>query len=132
MRFDHVGLFVSDLEIGRQQLGALLPIREWNNPIHDPGMNIMVQFGVDESGLRYELVAPAGEPNPVSGVLASGHNILNHVGYRCENFEDAMAKLRAARAMPLGRPRPAVAFQGARIMFYLTPLKFVVELIEAI
>jgi hypothetical protein len=41
-----------------------------------------------------------------------------------------MAKLRTLRAIPLGRPHLAVAFKGARVMFYLTPLRFVVELIE--
>jgi hypothetical protein len=32
--------------------------------------------------------------------------------------------------MPLGEPRPAVAFGGARVIFFLTPLRMIVELVE--
>lgn len=130
MIFDHIGVFVRDIEMGRQQLGALLPIERWTDVVDDPLMNVRIQFGIDGSGIRYELVAPLGEPNPVARVLAEGKTILNHVAYRCADFESACAKLRHERAVPLGRPQPAAAFGGARVAFYLTPLRFIVELVE--
>lgn len=130
MIFDHIGLFVPDIETGRRQLQALLPIVSWTEVTDDPVIHVRVQFGVDRSGIRYELVAPLGDPNPVSGVLATGKNVLNHVAYRCSDFAAAMATLRRQGAAPLGRPQPAVAFGGARVMFYLTPLRFIIELID--
>ncbi|HLJ19863.1 MAG TPA: VOC family protein [Stellaceae bacterium] len=130
MIFDHIGLFVRDIEAGRRQLSALLPIERWTEAVDDPLMKVRVQFGVDGSGIRYELVAPFGEPNPVARVLDEGKTVLNHVAYRCADFESSCAMLRREGAMPLGRPQPASAFGGARVAFYLTPLRFIVELVE--
>ena len=131
MIFDHIGLFVPNLEKGRTHLSRILPITGWGQEIQDPGLKVQVQFGTDVSGVRYELVAPFGEGNPVSGVLASGKGILNHVAYRVTDLPVELARLRAARALPIGDPQPAVAFDGARVAFFLTPLGFIVELIEA-
>lgn len=130
MIFDHIGLFVRDIEIGRRQLSTLLPIARWTEVVDDSRMKVRVQFGIDGSGIRYELVAPLGEPNPVARVLDEGKNILNHVAYRCADFESTCAALRREGAVPLGRPQPATAFGGARVAFYLTPLRFIVELVE--
>ena len=130
MIFDHIRLFVRDIETGRRQLSALLPIARWTEVVDDPLMKVRIQFGLDGSGIRYELVAPLGAPNPVARVLDEGKTILNHVAYRCADFESACAAIRREGAMPLGRPQPATAFGGARVAFYLTPLRFIVELVE--
>jgi methylmalonyl-CoA/ethylmalonyl-CoA epimerase len=128
--FDHVGLFVAELEIGRQTLSALLPIVETSEPIDDPELKVRVQFCTDSSGICYELVAPFGEGNPVSGALANGKAILNHVAYRVTDLKAESQRLRNEKSMPLGPARPAVAFGGRKVVFFLTPLKFIIELIE--
>jgi methylmalonyl-CoA/ethylmalonyl-CoA epimerase len=131
MIFDHIGIFVRDIELGKEKLASVLPIARWSETFDDPGIKVRVAFGTDTSGIRYELVAPFGEPSPVSGALAAGRDLLNHVAYRVPDLDAAARSLREARAMPLGPAQPAVAFGGARVMFFLTPLKFVVELIDA-
>lgn len=130
MIFDHVGLFVADLEIGKQKLSSMLPIASISDPIDDAGMKVRVQFCTDTSGIRYELVAPFGEGNPVSGVLEHGKAVLNHVAYRVSDLKSEAVRLRSEGAIPLGYARPAVAFGGRMVMFFLTPLRFIIELIE--
>jgi len=130
MIFHHLGLFVADLEQGRTALAALLPITTFEPPVDDPGLRVRVQFGLDAGGLRYELVAPLGEGDPVTPVLASGKAILNHVAYRVPNLAAEAARLRQQGALPLGPARPAQAFDGRPVMFFLTPLRFILELIE--
>lgn len=130
MIFDHVGLFVADLDSGREKLAALLPIAHVSEAIDDAGMKVRVQFCTDTSGVCYELVAPFGEGNPVSGVLESGKAVLNHVAYRVADIKAEAARIRRQGAMPLGPARPAAAFGGRMVMFFLTPLHFIVELIE--
>ena len=130
MIFDHIGLFVRDLATGRSQLASLLPITTWTDPVDDPVIRVRIQFGYDPSGIRYELIAPHGEGNPVEGALAAGVNILNHVAYRVPRLDDEITRLRRERCIPTGRPRPAVAFGGRRVVFLLTPMGFILELIE--
>ena len=130
MIFDHIGLFVPSLDKGRHHLSRLLPIASYGEEFHDAGLKVQVQFGTDSSGVRYELVAPFGEGNPVSGVLASGKGLLNHVAYRVADLPTEMTRLRANGALLIGRPCPALAFGGARVAFALTPLNFIIELIE--
>ena len=130
MIFDHIGLFVRDLDAGRAKLASLLPIEKSSDPVDDPGLRVRIQFCTDASGIRYELVAPLGDESPVDGVLRSGNNVLNHVAYRVADLDAECLRLREERCMPLGPPAPAVAFGGRRVVFFLTPLRFILELIE--
>jgi len=130
MNFDHVGVFVPDIDKAKAKLEAILPVRTWGRIFDDDILHARICFGEDASGLRYELVAPLGSPNPVSGILESGRNILNHVAYRVPNLATAAETLRATGAVPTGPPKPAIAFGGALVMFFLTDLGFMIELIE--
>jgi methylmalonyl-CoA/ethylmalonyl-CoA epimerase len=132
MQFDHIGIFVHSLEEGRGQLGKLLNVGDWSAAVDDDVLKISVQFGSDESGQRYELVAPAGKPNPIDGSLARKRNLLNHVAYRVVDLEAAMDQLRGQGAVPLGNPTAARALDGAQVVFFMTELGVIVELIEEI
>jgi len=130
MKFHHIGLFVSDVVNGRDVICTLFPEVQFSNVIDDPGHHVTVQFCREASGILYELVAPFGEKNPVSDVLKNGKNILNHVAYGVDDIEAAFGRMRAHGCMPLGRPMPAVAFGGRKVVFMLTPLRFIIELVE--
>ena len=132
MTFDHIGVFVPDIEDGQKKLEAILPIAEWGEIFDDETLHVRVCFGEIAHGLRYELVAPFGSPNPVSGVLESGRNVLNHVAYRVADLDAAASALRETGAVPMGPAKPAIAFAGARVMFFLTAMGFIIELVENI
>ena len=129
-RFDHVGVVVRSLERGRSNL-VVVGVSEWTEPLRDPINGVLLQFGRDRSGLVYELLEPIDEESPVYGALAGRKNILNHVAYRVQDLEAASREMRAARCAPTSEPRPAIAFGGNLIQFFVTPLNMVVELIEA-
>lgn len=130
MIFDHLGVVVASLEAGRSHLEQLLGVQDWSASVEDPLQRVLVQFGWDASGVCYELIAPAGEEGPLREALRTGKNILNHVAYRVPDLEAAMDRARSLGSMPLGPPRPAVAFQGRRVVFLLTRLRMILELIE--
>ncbi len=131
MRFDHVGIFVRDLKQGRELLGSLVSIEYWTATFADEGIGVFVQFGIGKNGPCYELVAPLGDNSPVDGALRTGKNILNHVAYLTGDLDAEGERLRAEGCVAAGVPQPAVAYGGRRVQFWLTPLRFVVELIEA-
>ncbi len=132
MQFHHISIFVESLAQGRSHLDNLLNVGDWSEEFHDDVLKASLQFGWDKSGQCYELVAPKGERNPVDGALARKANLLNHVAYRVADLEAAMAHWRGVRAIPLGTPKPAKAFNGAQVVFFMSPLGFIVELIEGL
>jgi len=130
MKFDHIGVFVQDIASGDEALSSVIPITQRSDIFTDPVIKVKVQFLFDASGICYELVAPHGEGNPVDGVLKSRRNVLNHVAYRTSDLEATVADLRAKGAFPLNEPKPAVAFGGKQVVFLMTALNFIIELIE--
>lgn len=132
MQFDHIGIFVSNLEQGRSRFRELLNIVSISEEFYDPLLKVAVQFLIDSSGIRYEIIAPNGPGNPVEPILTDKRNILNHIAYRADDFDACIERLRKVHYMPLGRPQQAVAFQGRRVVFLLSPLRMIIEIIETV
>ncbi len=55
---------------------------------------------------------------------------LHHACYEVGNLEQELSDFRSRGSLIVKRPKPAVAFQGRRIAWLLTPEKFLVELLE--
>ena len=102
----------------------------FSNEIIDEEMGVKIVFLKDYDGIRYELVAPFGDNSPVTNVLKRKKDFLNHIAYETDDFEIEINRLRKAGLVPLGAPKKAKAFQGSRVIFFLSPLGFIVELIE--
>ena len=129
--FDHVGLIVPSLAAGRDFLAAALEVVRWTPITEDAGLRVSVQFGASAAdGVVYELVAPFGEHSPIANALRQGKHILNHLAYRTADLEQAGERLRAQGCYPAGAPEPALAYGGSRVQFFVSPLRFVIELIE--
>jgi methylmalonyl-CoA/ethylmalonyl-CoA epimerase len=130
-KFDHLGVVVPSLDQGRVHLSAALQISDWSREFADPLNGVFVQFGRDPvATMCYELVAPLGSDSPVALTLRKAQGILNHVAYRVEALEPHVNRLRDLHFRPLGTPKPAVAYEGRNIQFLMSPLNFIVELIE--
>jgi len=130
MEFNHIGIFVKSLEIGRQILTETLQIKNWSEPIVDSIQGVTVQFGYDSTDICYELVAPNAKVNPVDNVLKQGKNILNHVAYKVDNIDQAIKKLQDLNNILISGPVKAKAFNDKKITFLFTKLRFIIELIE--
>ena len=132
MKFDHIGIFCKNLESGRKKLIEIFPILNLSKEFHDPLLKVSVQFLYDDNDFCYELVAPNGQGNPVDSILKNKKNILNHIAYKTHDFDLTIKKYRNFGCLPLTLPQPAIAFNGARVIFFLTPVDIIVELIEII
>jgi len=129
--FDHLGLVVKSLDRGRRTLEESLLIAGWTAEIEDPVNGVRLQFGRDPAGVVFELLEPLDDKSPVYRALKSRTNILNHVAYRVADLAAGAARLRAAKHAPTSAPKPAIAYGGALIQFFISPLNLVIELIEA-
>ena len=130
MQFDHIGIFVKDIKFGEKELKKIIKIKKTSKIYKDRNLKVAVRFLRDRNNICYEIVAPFGKNNPVTNILKDGKNILNHLAYRTKNFDKMIYKFRNNKYAPLCLPTPAKAFNGARVIFFLTPLKIIVELIE--
>jgi methylmalonyl-CoA/ethylmalonyl-CoA epimerase len=131
MKFDHVGIVVPSMAVGRNHLSRLLEISRWSVELADPIIGVYVQFGLDPSGICYETIAPLREDSPVSRALKARDRILNHVAYLTPDLDREAARLIEGRCIPAGPAMPAVAYSGKRVQFFVSPLYFIIELIEA-
>jgi methylmalonyl-CoA/ethylmalonyl-CoA epimerase len=131
LHFDHIGVVVPDIDAGRRFLEAALGISQWTAVFEDPGLGVAVQFGRALDGPVYELISPLGDTSPVTAALKAGKNILNHMAYLTANIASAGERLRAQGCYPAGEPRPALAYGGRRVQFFVSPLRFLIEIIES-
>jgi methylmalonyl-CoA/ethylmalonyl-CoA epimerase len=130
LQFDHVGIVVADLDGACAQWARLLGAVQWTRRFNDDALGVSVRFARDGVGMVYEFIAPANPASPVAGVLRSGSNLLNQLAYRTRSLGSSTERLRAERALAIGPPAAALAFGGARVQFLMTPLGFLIELIE--
>jgi methylmalonyl-CoA/ethylmalonyl-CoA epimerase len=130
-KFDHLGMVVKKLDKAHAVLSETLGIATWTSPITDTVNGVHLQFGRDPSGMVYELLQPIDNSSPVYAALTSSQGILNHVAYLVADLEAGAEHLSLSDSAPTGPPNTAVAYGGARIQFFVTPLNFVIELIEA-
>jgi len=131
MKFDHIGIVVSDLADGRTMLRAAFGIRAWTDEFRDKEIGVSVQFGRDASGTCYEIVAPLTDRSPVSRVLAERVNVIHHLAYLVADLDGEAKRLRDEGFIVIGPPKRAVAYSGSRIQFFVSETQMIFELIEA-
>lgn len=131
MEFDHLGLVVKSLANGRNTLAEVLSIRDWTDEFRDPVNGVLLQFGRDPAGVVYELLEPLDDKSPVYSALVTAKGILNHVAYRVADLSAHAGHMRRTGCAPTSDPKSAIAYGGRRIQFFITPLRLIIELIEA-
>src|SRR5580658_9990519 len=119
MKFDHIGIVAETLKAGRSAMADSFEITGWTGEFCDTLNGVFVQFCLDSSGICYELVAPLGDQSPVKAALSARRNILNHVAYLVSDLSAESQRLRSAGGIPIGSPKPAVAYAGRRIQFFV-------------
>jgi len=131
MKFDHIGITTADLAVGRRLLEGSVYVGSWTQAFEDPVNDVWVQFGQDQSGLCYELVAPLSERSPIRRVLAQKVNTLNHVAYLVDDLAAQAARLVTLGFVEVAEARPAVAYGNRPIQFLVSQSRLLIELIEA-
>lgn len=99
--------------------------------IADPIQQVKVCFAEMPGGAVIELVEPLTDKSPVNKIINSQRGGLYHLCYEVDDLDKAIAEFREKRCLPLGKPVPAVAFDGRRIVFLFTPNRDLIELVES-
>jgi methylmalonyl-CoA/ethylmalonyl-CoA epimerase len=132
VRFHHIGFAVNNI---RQYLDEFfIPLfapLTFTEPVADPIQRVTVCFAKLVGGTAIELVEPLGEDSPVKGIICSQRGGLYHLCYEVDHLAVEIERLRSKHCMLLGKPVPAAAFDGRRIVFLMTPQRDLIELVEA-
>jgi methylmalonyl-CoA/ethylmalonyl-CoA epimerase len=132
MRFHHVGYAVKDIR--RYLDGFLIPMFSpvsISEPVSDPIQRVTVCFAEMPGGTVIELVQPQDESGPVDSFIGSNRGGLYHLCYEVDNLDAELERFRRKGCLPLGKPVPAAAFEGRRLVFVLTPERDLIEFVEA-
>ena len=131
-KLHHVGFVVRSIEAVADRFARSVGATWDRRVIHDPLQVVKVCFlrGHDSIFTQVELVEPAGPNSPVERFLQHGGG-LHHLCYEVDNVEEHLTFSRSLGGVVVGRPLPAVAFDGRRIAWVVTKDKLLLELLEA-
>ena len=125
VRFHHLGVAAADPDKAIAFIRAGWPVTAAEGPIHDPAQDVDIVMLTMEDGARIEIVS-----GPRIAPYVQRGQILYHSCFETDDLEVAIARLRAAGALAVTTPQPAVLFGGRRVSFLNTKIGLV-ELLEA-
>ncbi len=125
MQFNHIGIFVKNINLGIREIKKVIQIKKKSKIIKDKNLKVKIIFLYDEKKLCYELIEPYGKKNPVSNTLKKNINILNHLAYEASNFDSDVSKLINSGFRPITKAIKAKAFSGR-----LEPLELAAKYVE--
>ena len=129
MKIDHIGYAVKRIDraiTAFQKLGY-----EFEPVIDDTDRNVKLAFG-SKDGYRIELVAPLDKKleSPVDQYLSNAVGTPYHICYKSESLEAEIEELKAQGYKVVIEPRPAVAFDGRRVVFMMNIGFGLMEIVE--
>lgn len=130
MEIDHIGYAVRKMDRAIesfQKLGFVFgPV------VDDRDRNVRISFG-EKDGYRIELVSPMEKTkeSPVDHYLERMPGMPYHVCYRSAEFDSDIARLQGEGYRIVIAPKPAVAFDGRRVVFMMDLGMGLMEIVEA-
>lgn len=131
MLIDHLGVAVADIEKALETYADLFGYKLLRGPYDDPTQQARVAFigSGQEGDVVLELIAPLGDDSHVARTLAKGVSAY-HVCYEVEDIEKTLEEFRGKGSIIVSNPVPAVAYDGRRIAWVLTPTRQLTEFVE--
>ena len=133
MKIHHIGIVVKNINSSLEHYESTNLGKRIGSKISDPLQEVNVQFllmdGNRSEKLYIELIEPIDESSHINSFLKRGGG-LNHLCFEVKNHKRAMKSLLKDGARLISGPKPAVAFNGLNICFFLNKDMTIIELIE--
>lgn len=129
MTIDHIGYAVKKIDraiTAFQKLGY-----EFEQVIDDTDRNVKLAFG-EKEGYRIELVAPLDKKSesPVDQYLSNAVGTPYHICYESEDLDAEVEELERQGYKVVIGAKPAVAFNGRRVVFMMNIGFGLMEIVE--
>ena len=131
MKLDHLGLVVENIQkYFNEFLMPVLGIKELSEVYIDYNQLSKVAFVNTANECRIELIEPLNESSPVSQVLRKRKGSLHHMCFFADDFDSDIKRMQDNKCLMISPPKPAVAFDNRRVVFFFTPTYEVIEIVE--
>ncbi len=130
MELHHVGIIVNDIKKAIRSLKQVLNAKKNSRIIIDKNWKIKILFIKHKNKILFEIIEPLDNKSPIAGQLKKNINIINHIAYKCKNFEKDKKNIIKNGAIPVTPKKKALAFNNKKIQFFMTKEKLLIELIE--
>ena len=131
MKFHHIGIIVKDFKNFKSKFRYLLNAKKFSKKYVDKIWNVEIIFVTSKEGIIYELLSPLNKKSIIINQLKKKNNIINHLAFKTKNIKNEEKKLKKIGALPITKPKPAIAFKGKKVQFFYTPHNFIYEIIES-
>jgi len=131
MKFHHIGLVVSDLSKSSKILKSDFKIINTSKIYTDKKIEVKLRFIDLNNNTKLELIQPLNNKSPIKRFLDKKNtSTIHHLAYTCKDIDKTCNNFRKKGYGFLTNFFHAEAFNGSRVIFLLSPLNFIVELIE--
>ncbi|GIK23336.1 MAG: VOC family protein [Ignavibacterium sp.] len=129
MVVDHIGIVVKSLEKGIEYWEEVFGYKQMTEIVVNTRQKVKVVFLSKDKSLIVKLIEPTDETSPVFRYSRKGGG-LHHLGFRCENINVEILKLKNLGLRVIANPQPGEAFENNQIAFLLGNQALNIELID--
>ena len=129
MKIHHFAFLTKDIEKSINDF-CRLGFERSSSLISDDLRGIDIVFLKAGSGEVIELVCPNREGSAVNEIIKKQQNSLYHICYKTEDIEVTISELVENGFVLIDAPKPAVAFNGAKVAFLISRYSGIAELVE--
>jgi len=129
MIIDHLGIVVKSIELGIEHWEKVFGYKQMTEIVINTRQKVKVVFLSKENSTLIKLIEPTNETSPVYRVARKGGG-LHHLGFRCEDVNEEMTRLKSLGLRTITNPQPGEAFENNQIAFLLGNQGLNIELID--
>jgi len=127
LKIHHIGYLVKKIEKAKQAFESLGYLTK-QDTVYDDIRKVHICF-LTKDGCCVELVSPAAGDSVAAGLMKKYKNSPYHICYEADDPEAAYRKLTADGFTAIDAPTPAPALEGRRVVFLISPVIGMIELI---
>jgi len=129
MIVDHLGIVVKSIEKGIKYWEEVFDYKQITEVVVNTRQKVKVAFLKKENSLLIKLIEPTDETSSVYRVARKGGG-LHHLGFRCNDINEEITRLKSLGLRVITNPQPGEAFENNQIAFLLGNQALNIELID--
>jgi methylmalonyl-CoA/ethylmalonyl-CoA epimerase len=124
-----MGIVVKSIEKGIKYWEEVFGYKQMTEVVINTRQKVKVVFLEKENSLLVKLIEPIDETSSVYRVARKGGG-LHHLGFRCEDINEEIKRLKSLGLRVITNPQPGEAFENNQIAFLLGNQALNIELID--